>query len=246
MTTRTVIVGAGANELVAAHLLAQAGGRVVVLDTAESSANGAADPGWVAPQIVSALHLERHGLKISRPDPWIALPVAPGERLELWNDVARSAESIRRFSSNDAARWPEFCERMARLGRALESIAMQAAPDPVGEGFDAIASVLGLSLRMRRMGRQGVEDLLRIVPMPIADLLDDWFESDALKGALAAAGILHLRQGPRAGGTALHFLQHHAGCAPGVFRPAASNLGKCWRTFRESKSGAALRLRASR
>ena len=154
MTTRTVIVGAGANELVAAHLLGQAGGRVVVLDTAESSANGAADPGWVAPQIVSALHLERHGLKISRPDPWIALPVAPGERLELWNDVARSAESIRRFSSNDAARWPEFCERMARLGRALESIAMRGntlvvltwvKPLPVDElpsGVHVVAVVL--------------------------------------------------------------------------------------------------------
>ena len=224
MTARTVIIGAGANELVAAHLLARAGSSVAVLDPAESGANGAAEPGWVAPQIVRALDLDRHGLQISRPDPWIALAVAPGERLELWNDVARSAESVRRFSPNDAARWPEFCERMARLARALESIAMQPPPDPVGEGFEAIADVLGLSLRMRRMGRTGVEDLLRIVPMPIADLLDDWFESDALKGALAGAGILHLRQGPRAGGTSLNFLQHHAGCAPGVFRPAASNL----------------------
>jgi len=221
VTAGTVVIGAGANELVAAHLLAQAGGSVLVLESSESHP---ADIGWIAPQIVRALDLERHGLQISRPDPWIALPVAPGERLELWNDVARSAESIRRLSANDAARWPDFCERMARLARALESIAMQAAPDPVGEGFDAIADVLGLSLRMRRMGREGVEDLLRIVPMPIADLLDDWFESDALKGALAAAGILHLHQGPRAGGTALNFLQHHAGCAPGVFRPAASNL----------------------
>jgi phytoene dehydrogenase-like protein len=221
VTAGTVVIGAGANELVAAHLLAQAGGSVLVLESSESHP---ADIGWVAPQIVRALDLERHGLQISRPDPWIAVPAAPGERLELWNDVARSAESIRRLSANDAARWPDFCERMARLARALESIAMQAAPDPVGEGFDAIADVFGLSLRMRRMGREGVEDLLRIVPMPIADLLDDWFESDALKGALAAAGILHLHQGPRAGGTALNFLQHHAGCAPGVFRPPASNL----------------------
>jgi phytoene dehydrogenase-like protein len=222
VTARTIVViGAGANELVAAHLLAQAGRSVRVLDAEQSNPR---EVGWVAPQIVRALDLERHGLQISAPDPWIALPVAPGERLELWNDVARSAESIRRFSSNDAARWPEFCERMARLARALETIALEQPPDPVGEGFGAIAEMLGVSMRMRRMGRLAVEDLLRIVPMPIADLLDDWFECDALKGALGAAGILHLRQGPRAGGTALNFLQHHAGCAPGVFRPAASNL----------------------
>jgi len=221
VSARTVVLGAGANELVAAHLLAQAGRSVLVLDSSESHP---ADIGWVAPQIVRALDLEGHGLEVKSPDPWTAVQVAPGERLELSSDVAKSVESIRRYSPGDAGRWPAFCERMAQLARALESIAVQRPPDPMGEGFEAIAEVLGLSLRMRRMGRQPVEDLLRILPMPIADLLDDWFECDALKGALAGAGILHLRQGPRAGGTALNFLQHHAGCAPGVFRPPASNL----------------------
>jgi phytoene dehydrogenase-like protein len=56
--------------------------------------------------------------------------------------------------------------------------------------------------------------------MSVADLLDDWFECDALKGALAAAGVLHLCQGPRSGGTAFGLLHHHAGNPPGVFRPA--------------------------
>ncbi|HEV2671367.1 MAG TPA: hypothetical protein VGU74_09755, partial [Gemmatimonadales bacterium] len=55
-------------------------------------------------------------------------------------------------------------------------------------------------------------------------LLDDWFESDMLKGVLGALGIWHLKQGPRSGGTAFNFLHHHVGCAPGVFRPPQSNL----------------------
>ena len=225
MSARAIVIGAGPNELVAAHLLARAGWSVLVLDpNGESPAEDAADSGWVAPQIVRALELEKHGFRIQRADPWLSVPVDGGERLELWNDVARSAESIRRFSAGDAARWPEFCERMARLARALESIAIAPAPDPVGEGFASLVEVLGLSLRMRRMGRQAIEDLLRILPMPIADLLDDWFECDALKGALGAAGILHLHQGPRSGGTALIFLQSHTGSAPGVFRPSTSNL----------------------
>jgi phytoene dehydrogenase-like protein len=173
---------------------------------------------------VRALDLERHGLEIRRADPWLGVAIDGGERLELWNDVARSAESIRRFSTTDAARWPEFCERMQTVARALESIAVARPPDPVGGGFASLAEVLGLSLRMRRMGRHAIEDLLRILPMPIADLLDDWFECDALKGALGAAGIRHLRQGPRSGGSALNFLHQHIGCAPGVFRPALSNL----------------------
>ena len=221
MSQRAIVIGAGANELVAAHLLARAGQSILVLDIAQARPE---DSGWILPQILSALELERHGLQIRRPDPWIAVQVG-GERLELWNDVARSAEAIRRFSTADAARWPEFCDRMASLARALESIAMAPPPDPLGGGLDAIVEGLSVALRMRRIGRPGLEELLRLVPMPVADLLDDWFESDALKGALGAAGIRHLRQGPRAGGTTLNFLHHHAGCAPGVFRPAPSNLG---------------------
>lgn len=224
MNARAVIIGAGANELVAAHMLARAGWSVLVLDPNEVRAEGAADVGWVAPQIVRDLGLEEPDLKIRRADPWVSVPVAGGARLELWNDVARSAESIRRFSPTDAARWPSFCERMSALARALESLSMVPPPDPLGEGIGVLAELGALALRMRRMGRQGLEDLLRLVPMPVADLLDDWFESDALKGALGAAGVLHLHQGPRAGGTTLNLLQNHPGCAPGVFRPALSNL----------------------
>jgi phytoene dehydrogenase-like protein len=220
---RSIVIGAGANELVAAHLLARAGHDVLLLDPGESGAGGAADCGWVAPQLLQELGLEPQRVQVHRPDPWITVPVARGERLELWNDATRSAESIRRLSASDAARWPEFCERTARLARALEAIAMATAPDPLGEGFDAIVESLGAALRVRRVVGQGLEDLLRLLPMPVADFLDDWFECDALKGALGAAGILHLRQGPRSGGTTLNFLQHHAGCAPGVFRPPLSN-----------------------
>jgi phytoene dehydrogenase-like protein len=69
-----------------------------------------------------------------------------------------------------------------------------------------------------------LEDLLRVLPMPVAELLDDWFESDALKGALGAAGVLHLCAGPRSAGTAFRLLHHHVGCPQGVFRPPRSNI----------------------
>ena len=224
MNARAVVIGAGANELVAAQVLARGGWNVIVLDRSAADANETPDvAGWVAPAIVTDLDLEKHGLEIQRPDPWVSA-VADGTRLELWNDVTRSAESIRRFSPNDAARWPAFCERMSALARTLEALAMAPPPDPMGEGVGALAELGGLALRMRRIGRQGLEDLLRMVPMPVADLLDDWFECDALKGVLGASGVLHLHQGPRAGGTTLNFLQNHLGCAPGVFRPARSNL----------------------
>jgi phytoene dehydrogenase-like protein len=225
VSARAVILGAGPNELVAAHLLARAGWRASVLDPNEVRAEGAADAGWVAPPIVRKLGLARHGLQIQSPDPWVSVALGDGARLELWNDVTRSAESVRRFSPTDAARWPEFSARMARLASGLESLSRAPPPDPLGRGIGALAALGARTLRLRRLGKQGLEDLLRVLPMPVADLLDDWFECDALKAALGAAGIAHLHQGPRAGGTALNLLQQHVGCAPGVFRPPRSNLG---------------------
>jgi len=89
-----------------------------------------------------------------------------------------------------------------------------------------------------------MEDLMRILPMPVAELLDDWFECDALKGALGAMGILHLQQGPRSAGTAFRLLHHHVGSPPGVFRPPRSNFGAVLRALPglETRSAAVARI----
>ena len=221
MTSFAVVIGAGANELVAAHYLARAGHRTLVLTpTADDAPAGI---GWVPEPIVRDLGLAERGLQIVRADPWVVAPLADGGRLELWCDVARSAESIRRLSPADAAKWPAFCERMARLARLLETVYLAPPPDPLASERRDLAQLAGLALRARGLGRQGIEDLLRTLPMPVADLLDDWFESDVLKGVLGAAGVMHLAQGPRSAGTAFGLLHRHVGGPPGVFHPSRSN-----------------------
>lgn len=205
---RAIVIGGSADALIAAHLLARAGREVMMVEGGDASQDG-----WVPPKVLRELRLE--GFRLHWPDPWLTLPLPEGGRLELWRDMARSVESIRRLSARDAERWPAFCKRMARLARFLEVLYAAPPPDPLSLPF---------ALRARRLGRQGLEDLLRILPMPVAELLDDWFESDLLKGALGAAGVLHLMQGPRSAGTAFRLLHHHVGCPPGVFRPPRSNI----------------------
>lgn len=216
-----IVIGADVNGLVAAHYLARAGRRVMVVDEREKP-DTRPDIGWVPPQIVRELGLG--GLKIEQPDPWIAAPLEGGGRLELWRDVAKSAESMRRVSPSDAAKWPEFCARMRRLAGVLEALYVQPAPDVETREIGELLRMAGLGLHVRRLGKQTVIDLLRILPMSIAELLDDWFENDTLKGVLGAAGVWHLRQGPRAGGTAFNFLHHHVGSPAGVFRPSRSTI----------------------
>jgi phytoene dehydrogenase-like protein len=209
LSFHAIVVGTGADSLVAAHLLARRGKQVLVV---EEHAPAARDFGWVPGPVIGELGLT---LAIDAPDPWATALLPDGGKFELWRDIRRTSESIRRFSERDAQRWPDFCRRMAALARLFERLYLEAPADPLNLRF---------ALRVRGLGRESMVDLMRLLPMPVAELLDDWFECEALKGALAAMGILNIRQGPRSGGTAFRFLHHHVGSPEGVFRPPRTNL----------------------
>jgi phytoene dehydrogenase-like protein len=204
-----VVIGAGPDELVAAHLLARAGRRVTVLEEHASHPGEA----WLPPRVTRALDV---ALRVTPPDPWLRALLPDGGVLELEQDLARSVEAIRRVSPRDAAQWPDFTERVARVAGVLEGIYLRPAPSLVDLRF---------ALRVRALGRSGMEDLMRWLPMPVAELLDEWFECDALKGALGALALRHLHLGPRAAGTAFGLLHAQVGNARGVFRAPRPDLG---------------------
>ncbi len=224
LTYDAIVIGAGANGLVTAHLLAKAGRKVLVLEqhTGEPASR---DIGWIPPQVIADLSLTKAGLTIDTADPWAAIALEGGGRLELSSNLPRAAEAIGRLSARDAAKWPEFCARMHKVASVLAALYSQPAPDVETTEPGELLRLGLLGLRVKGLGRQGMIDLLRLLPMSVADLLDEWFENDALKAALGIAGVMHLRQGPRSGATAFNFLHHHVGSPPGVFRLPASNLG---------------------
>ena len=223
MKPAAVVIGAGVNELVAAHRLARAGLEVTVVSAAGAAAERA-DSGWVPPSVARELGIDVKALAKPQVGPWAVAPLEGGGRLELSGDVRASAEAIGRLSARDGERWPAFCERMHRYAAELESLYSKPPPAPLAQDVRGLALLARDAWRVRGLGRSGLQDFMRLLPMSVADFLDEWFECDALKGILGAAGVMHAFHGPRSGGTAFNLLHHHVGAAPGVFRPPASRL----------------------
>jgi phytoene dehydrogenase-like protein len=231
-----VVIGAGLNGLVAAAYLAKEGQRVLVLERREIVGGTAVteevypgfrfdtcrhDTGWLAPRIARDLKLGRHGLETIDVDANVFVPHPGGGRsdyLLLHRDPHRSAALIRKHSLGDAAKWRAFAVRIHRLAGFLEAAYTTAAPAVDATSAGELLSLAGLGARLRRLGKVNMVELLRTVPMSVGELLDDWFETDILKGALGACGVTGILQGPRSGGTAFVLLHHQVGRPVGAFR----------------------------
>jgi phytoene dehydrogenase-like protein len=240
-----VIIGAGHNGLVTAAYLARAGLYVLVLEqrpvvggaaVTEEQVPGftfepcAASVNWFHPGVARDLDLSRHGLKIISGEPTLFAPLPGGDHLLL--ESGRSVEAIQRFSAADARRWQSFNAHVARLRPILE--ALYSITPPAGPALNRgdLSSFFGLGASLRQLGRRDVVELLRTLPMSVVEFLDEWFESDVLKGALGAAGITGIFQGPYAAGTAYVLLHHLLGSpagglwSPGVVRGGMGNLAR--------------------
>ena len=89
-------------------------------------------------------------------------------------------------------------------------------------------------------------EVLRILPMSARELLDEWFETDLLKGALGSLGITGIFQGPMAAGTAYAFLHHHVGRKNGALRGIArvrGGLGKLTQALASAAREAGVEIR---
>lgn len=226
-----VVIGGGANGLLAAAVLGRAGRRVGLVEGAEAlggqgrvvefapgfrAAPLGFDSGWLPPPIARTLGLPSPDTQVS--DGSIAVPVSGGGFLVLPADAARAADAIRPFSAGDASKWPAFTTRLHRLAGFLAALYQTPAPDIGARSLGELLPLLGIGRRFRQLGRVDMIEFLRTLPMSVWELLDDWFESAPLKAAVAAGGVRDFQQGPRSGGTGFVLLHHLVGATAGSVR----------------------------
>ena len=70
--------------------------------------------------------------------------------------------------------------------------------------------------RAAGLSRAEVHEVVRMFTMSVADLLDDYFEHDALKGSIASTGVVGVWAGPNTPGTAYNLLHHALGELNGI------------------------------
>ncbi|MGH2659950.1 MAG: phytoene desaturase family protein [Actinomycetota bacterium] len=215
-----VVIGGGHNGLACAAYLAQAGLDVLVLERRDVLGGAAVTeepwPGYrvssasyvvslMPPRIVDELRLKRHGYAVSIITPDYFVPFPDGTSLTLWGDVGRDAESIARFSKKDADAYVEFDRYFERVARLLKDLLFVVPPNLRMRDLPRWVRTAG---RVRRWTGRDVHEAVRLFTMSAADFLDEWFDDERVKGALATQAIIGGWCGPMSPGSA-YVLMHH-------------------------------------
>lgn len=228
-----IIIGAGHNGLVAAAYLAKAGLQVLVLEARPAIGGlaateepfpgfkfntGAHDTGLFNQRIFMDLGLQKQNLTFYESSAVAFSPQSDGTAITLWSDIEKSRASIALRSEADAGQFPAYLARMEQV-RQLISQAMERNPPVFSDvTLSQLWPWLSVGWRLRRSGKQEMMETLRVLPLPVRDFLDEWFEDEALKGLLAVPSLTGGMPGPNAAGTTFMLHYQHLGGVNGGYR----------------------------
>jgi phytoene dehydrogenase-like protein len=213
----TIIIGAGHNGLVAAAYLAKQGKKVLVLErraiiggtvvTESFGENFTVDSVWAGgalrPDIIKDLKLSLPS-SASSTGQKNTVSVKPAFiSLQLdGNHLTLDAESIKQISEKDAERWPEFVRFMDKAAYILDTAYSTIMPRlPKNLSLRDGYGLLELGLELRLAGRKDMINFIRALPMTAQELVEEYFESEIVKAAIASVAIHGSTLGPMSAGT---------------------------------------------
>jgi phytoene dehydrogenase-like protein len=227
-----IVIGAGHNGLTHAAYLAKAGKKVLVLERRHVIGGATVTeeifPGFkfsvcsyvvslLRPEVIRELDLAGQGLEVI-PLESTFTPLPNGDYLARWADHDKTRRELHRHSATDAEAYDQFGRLMHRMAMAVKPLLGLVPPDPTSFKARELPTFLNLYRHFRKIGRDVIYDLTKLMTMSSADYLDEWFETEALKATMSASGIIGTFLGPRSPGTAYVLLHHYMGEIDAVFR----------------------------
>ncbi|MEM8682032.1 MAG: NAD(P)/FAD-dependent oxidoreductase [Pseudomonadota bacterium] len=210
MTERidVLVIGAGANGLSCATALARAGRRVVCIEATDAPGGMAGGfdcaDGFRVPGLAQWCYPSDH-TPIGEPMNTIVLD-PDGEPVTI------GADSVQGVSTEDETAWADFMARYLAFTAALQPLL--DGPPPRLKDFPAAdrKTLFRLAWKLRAgLGRDEMYEFLRVVGMNIYDLLNEHFDNERLKAAIAIDAVSGNAMGPRTPGTVLTWLHRLRG-----------------------------------
>jgi phytoene dehydrogenase-like protein len=217
-----VIVGGGHNGLTCACYLAKSGLSVGVFER-RSILGGAAvteefHPGFrnstasytvslLNPKVIRDLRLAEHGLKVLERPMQNFLPLPGGRSLTAGPDTARTIASVSAFSMRDAERLPAYYKMLDAAVTLLRSQLFETPPaDP--RRLRDLWGALKVGRQFRKLDASVQRDIHELFTRSAGDLLDHWFESDAVKALYGFDAVVGSYASPYTPGSAYVLLHH--------------------------------------
>jgi len=226
-----IVIGGGHNGLTNGAYLAKAGLKTLIIER-RHLVGGAAiteelHPGFwfttfsyalslLRPDIIHELELTKHGfMPLLMPSTFV--PMENGDYVLFGQDRNENINEIARHSKRDADAFDQYEHDITMVCQALKPLLDNVPPDLFSKDPEELVAMSALAGHMRSLEPRVLHNAVRLLTGSAADFLDDYFESDILKGYLSSSSIIGTKVGPRSQGSGLVLLYHNIGEHDGVF-----------------------------
>ncbi len=243
MSKHIIIVGGGHNGLVCSAYLARAGFKVTIVERRQVIGGAAVTeefhPGFrnsvasytvslLHPKIINDLHLHEHGLKILPRRINNYLPLEDGHSFLSYPELKKTCEELARFSPADANALIHYYQSLDEIVPVIKEIMFLTPPTIVNGGLGDILKLFSMSRLFQKLNNTQKQFLLKLFSVSAGEMLDDIFESDAIKVLLGFDAIVGHYASPYSPGSAYVLLHHVLGEVngkPGVWGHAVGGMG---------------------
>jgi phytoene dehydrogenase-like protein len=197
-----IIVGGGHNGLTSAAYLAKRGKSVLVLEkrhivggasATEEFAPGVRNSscsfvvGYLRPEIIRELNLERYGLKIEQIKNEF-FPLDDGRHMLLTDDPVHNEKEIAKFSDVDNEGLRRMRSMLSPLSSFFAKRMLRRVPSANG-GWRSMLEWVHIGLDLLRLGREDRFRLVKVMTQSANDILKRYLESDQAKLLYAFGAI---------------------------------------------------------